>query len=130
VKARNAYFNLEKLGAVVSEYAENFYGTDYAAAPEPAGTPIGLASDRLFAEWHLDSERVVKLSRGETAPSASEPSVKIGIPDDWPGLVTADPAKASAEQIRIREEFQGAFGQGLVARGFNRDGELPQYLLS
>jgi len=130
VKARNAYFNLEKLGAVAHEYAENFYGTDYATAPEPAGKRFGLASDRLFAEWHLDSDRVVKLSRGEAAPSASEHMVKIGIPDDWLGLVKADPAKAFAEQIRIREEFQAAFGRGLVARGFNRDGELPQYLLS
>src|SRR5260221_448179 len=53
VKARNAYFNLEKLGAFVCEYQENFYGTDYTTA----GTDkqIGLASDRLFAEWHLES---------------------------------------------------------------------------
>src|SRR3982751_2160908 len=32
-KARNAYFNLEKLGAVVREYQENFYGPDYSSAP-------------------------------------------------------------------------------------------------
>src|SRR6476620_7118656 len=42
VKARNAYFNLEKLGAIVREYKPNFYGTDYATT-----TQVGLASDRL-----------------------------------------------------------------------------------
>ena len=57
-KARNAYFNLEKLGAIVSEYQPNFYGIDYATA-STGGVPIGLASDRLFAEWHLESEKVV-----------------------------------------------------------------------
>src|SRR5215470_15072483 len=44
VKARNAYFNLEKLGAIVREMKENFYGTDYATAPEQADV-TGLASD-------------------------------------------------------------------------------------
>src|SRR5947209_10228118 len=36
-KARNAYFNLEKLGATMSEYKVNFYGTDYGTTPELAG---------------------------------------------------------------------------------------------
>src|SRR5215813_6160075 len=60
VKARNAYFNLEKLGAIVCEYQEDFYGTDYATA----NNKIGLASDRLFAEWHLESLKVETLASG------------------------------------------------------------------
>ena len=63
VKARNAYFNLEKLGAVVRDYAANFYGTDYSTAAE-SGEKIGLASDRLFAEWALESEKVTTLAAG------------------------------------------------------------------
>src|SRR6478609_3651748 len=55
IKARNAYFNLEKLGAIVCKYQENFYGVDYATAEETSGKKIGLASDRLFAEWDLES---------------------------------------------------------------------------
>ncbi len=61
-KARNAYFNLEKLGAIVSEYQPNFYGTDYSTAAQ-TGNKIGLASDRLFAEWHLESAKVKGFSR-------------------------------------------------------------------
>src|SRR5688572_3092995 len=39
-KARNAYFNLEKLGAKITEYQPNFYGIDYATA-STGGVPIG-----------------------------------------------------------------------------------------
>lgn len=125
VKARNAYFNLEKLGALVCEYQENFYGTDYATAPE---FRIGLESDRLFAEWHLESDKVVALASGEyVEPEA--PTANIQIMNDWLGLVAADPEKARAEQLRIREEFQTAFGFGLVCRGFFRDEEGPAFLL-
>jgi predicted GNAT superfamily acetyltransferase len=126
VKARNAYFNLEKLGAIVCEYQENFYGVDYAAAPE---SKIGLASDRLFAEWHLVSEKAVALSKGERYKNSADPAAAIVIMNDWARLVTADPAAALAEQLRIRGEFQEAFTSGFVARGFHRDDERPAYLL-
>lgn len=126
VKARNAYFNLEKLGAVVGEYQENFYGTDYATAPE---FRIGLASDRLFAEWHLESDKVVALADGAVFREPEPPTANIQIMNDWLSLVAADPEKARAEQLRIREEFQAAFGFGLVCRGFYRDAERPAFLL-
>lgn len=126
VKARNAYFNLEKLGALVCEYQENFYGTDYATAPE---FRIGLASDRLFAEWHLESDKVVALASGDEYVEPETPTANIQIMNDWLGLVAADPEKARAEQLRIREEFQTAFGFGLVCRGFFRDKERPAFLL-
>jgi len=129
VKARNAYFNLEKLGAVVAEYEVNFYGTDYGTAPETAGEKFGLASDRLFAEWHLESDKVEALAAGNTFTTTSEPMATIQIMNDWLGLVAADPERALAEQIRIREEFTTAFGFGMVCRGFFRDDARPAFLL-
>jgi predicted GNAT superfamily acetyltransferase len=126
VKARNAFFNLEKLGAIVTEYEENFYGVDYSTAP---GEKIGLASDRLFAEWQLESEKVVALANGESVIDASEPAQTIVVASDWSDLVKADPAAALAEQIRVRGEFQSAFADKLVGRGFVRDPESPRYLL-
>ncbi len=125
VKARNAYFNLEKLGAIICEYQPNFYGTDYATA----GNAIGLASDRLFAEWHLDSPKVTALAKGENYLEEGQPEVEISIMDDWPGLVAADSAAALAEQSRIRAEFEAAFNRGLVGRGFRRDTGRPTFLL-
>jgi predicted GNAT superfamily acetyltransferase len=126
VKARNAFFNLEKLGAVVTEYHENFYGVDYSTA---ANEQIGLASDRLFAEWHLESEKVLKLAAGETFSEDSDPAALIVVPSDWSALVKSDAKAALTEQLRIREEFNTAFGAGMVGRGFVRDDERPYYVL-
>src|SRR5262249_30247163 len=53
MRARNAYFNLNRLGAVVREYAVNFYGTDYGEDPANKETTGGLDSDRLFVSWEL-----------------------------------------------------------------------------
>lgn len=125
VKARNAYFNLEKLGAIVSEYAVNFYGVDYTTAP---GEKIGLASDRLFAEWHLDSEKVQALAAGEKFTEDRPPSATIEIMPDWSGLVDRSAAEALEAQLEIREEFQAAFARKLVGRSFRRDTERPAYL--
>ncbi|MEQ1923728.1 MAG: GNAT family N-acetyltransferase [Pyrinomonadaceae bacterium] len=129
IKARNAYFNLEKLGAVVCEFQQNFYGMDYATAPETAGQQFGLASDRLFAEWHLESEKVVALAAGQTWAELSEPVTEIVTINDWSELVERDPAAALAEQMRIRGEFEAAFADGLIARSFRRDDIHPSYLL-
>lgn len=128
VKARNAYFNLEKLGAVVGEYQPNFYGTDYSTAAQ-AGKKIGLASDRLFAEWHLESPKVQALAAGEKYFEEREPSAVVEIINDWLGLVESDPDAALAVQMRIRGEFLTAFANGLIGRAFRRDDERPAYLL-
>ncbi len=125
VKARNAYFNLEKLGAIVSEYQPNFYGTDYATA----NNKIGLASDRLFAEWHLESDKVEALAAGESYVEGRTPVLEIEIMNDWLGLVGSSPEKALTEQTRIRGEFDAAFRNGLIVRAFRRDDCRPAFLL-
>ncbi|MBX7055197.1 MAG: GNAT family N-acetyltransferase [Pyrinomonadaceae bacterium] len=128
VKARNGYFNLEKLGAIVCEYQRNFYGTDYAVSPE-SGKQIGLQSDRLFAEWHLESDKVAALAAGEKYLIAGEPAAEIQIVNDWSTLVEADPAAALELQLRVRRDFEAAFAEGMVGRSFRRDADLPAYLL-
>ena len=130
VKARNAYFNLEKLGATVAEYQVNFYGIDYATASTPEKN-IGLASDRLFAEWDIESLKVRALAEGNTLREEKEPSATIFIMKDWAELVEKDPKEALNQQIRIRAEFQKAFAQGLVGLEFMRswDNVSPAYLL-
>ncbi len=129
VKARNAYFNLEKLGATVNEFQVNFYGTDYGTAPETEGEKFGLASDRLFAEWDLESEKVQALATGEKFTETREPSAIVEIMPDWLALVASDPKAALAEQLRIRGEFQAAFAAGIIVRSFRRDDVRPAYML-
>lgn len=118
-KSRNAFFNLEKLGAVVTEYRRNFYGTDYPHLNTGVDS-LGIDSDRLFAEWHLESEKVAALASGDSFDENAEPSHMISVRYDWNALVERDPSKASAELTRLRAEFETSFGRGLVARGFSR----------
>lgn len=128
VQARNAFFNLEKLGAIVRQYKPNFYGTDYSTS-NTQGEKIGLDSDRLFAEWNLESEKVEKLSKGEKFIETGDVKQTIEIPNDWNALLKSDAKFAKGEQTRIKNEFQKAFAEGLICRSFERDPQSPKYLL-
>ncbi len=128
VQARNAHFNLEKLGAIVRHYEANFYGTDYSTSHQTGGK-LGLDSDRLFAEWDLESEKVVRLAFGEPFVEARTPAGRISIPSNWDELVRTDLRRAIDEQNRIKGEFQEAFGRGLIARSFERRESDPAYVL-
>src|SRR5437868_1617513 len=83
MRARNAHFNLNRLGAIVRAYAVNFYGTDYATIASEANQSLGLDSDRLFAEWHLRSPRVEACARGQAPPTLGTPAAAVVIPSDW-----------------------------------------------
>jgi predicted GNAT superfamily acetyltransferase len=126
--ARNAHFNLNRLGATVDTYAHNFYGIDYDVSRSLEEQP-GLPSDRLFATWDLNSDRVRKLSTGTAAPMAATPVATVAIPSQWPALVKQDPQRARAEQARVREEFQKSFAKKLICAGFERDEDYSRYLL-
>ncbi len=127
VQARNAFFNLERLGAIVTTYAPNFYGYDYIFI-EGRQTKYGIESDRLFAEWHLESPKVMALSRGEKFVETKPVVQTVSIPPNWDRLLKENPEQAIAEQRRIRKEFEKAFAQGLVCRGFERSELEPKYL--
>ncbi|HEY6045217.1 MAG TPA: GNAT family N-acetyltransferase, partial [Pyrinomonadaceae bacterium] len=118
IRARNAHFNLNRLGVVVRAYAVNFYGTDYATVPaDGASGALGMDSDRLFASWELRSPRVEALADRREV-DAGPPDASIEIPNDFSALLKSDPAAAKQEARRIREEFLRAFGAGLVCRAF------------
>jgi len=130
MRARNAHFNLNRLGVIVEAYAENFYGTDYtidrAAKSE---TRRGIDSDRLFASWHLGSDRVTELAQGRQPRSLGSPAQIIAIPSDWMAMLREDAGVAGSELLRVREEFKRAFAAGLVCAGFEREVVEPRYLL-
>jgi len=138
MQARNAHFNLNRLGVTVSSYAENFYGTDYPTSPavndaqvatgsRPA--PLGIDSDRLFANWQLQARRVIDLARGSEAGVIANPDAAIEIPAEWSKLIKLNPAEAKLQQLRVRQEFQAAFSARLVCAGFERSPDRPRYLL-
>lgn len=128
LRARNAHFNLNRLGVVVRDYALNFYGTDYVTNPlERAAGATGMDSDRVFANWELNSARVEALASGRNLP-LEKPDLVIEIPGDYSALLKADPGSAKREQLRVREEFLAAFRTGLVCKALERDPIRPRYL--
>ena len=127
MRARNAHFNLNRLGVVVREYAANFYGTDYSTDPAEQGSVSGLDSDRLFASWDLNDSRVEAFSRrDEFALGDAERAVEI--PADFAALLKSDPESAKREVQRVRDEFVQILSEGFVCRAFDRHSERPRYL--
>jgi predicted GNAT superfamily acetyltransferase len=128
MRARNAHFNLNRLGVVIRDYAVNFYGTDYVTNPaEKAAGVSGMDSDRVFASWELRSPRVEALAAGAEY-SLPNPERTIEIPADYSALLKSDPAAGKMEMLRVREEFLKALADGLVCRAFERDVQRPRYL--
>lgn len=127
MQARNAHFNLNRLGVIVRSYAVNFYGTDYTQPSREL--QIGLDSDRLFAEWQLDSPRVITLSEGKEHRIEATPAREIIIVPNWRELQKQNPEQANEELLRVRTEFENAFSDRLICASFERDNEKPRYLL-
>jgi len=118
LEIKNAYFNLERLGAVARRYNVNQYGI--------TNSPLQgfLPTDRLVAEWWMTSRRVqAVLSTGHHSPIDEEQRIEV------PGEIyswKADPAmrsKAVQIQARNRELFQSAFSRGLSCLGYERDAD-------
>jgi predicted GNAT superfamily acetyltransferase len=116
LEIKNAYLNIEKLGAIARRYNINQYGI--TSSPLQGGLP----SDRLIAEWWLKSRRVeILLATGKNPQINSEQSIAVPAEIyDW--KATAETReKAQHVQQRNREEFLKAFAQGLTVVGYDRD---------
>ncbi len=118
LEIRNAYLNIERLGALVRRYNVNQYGCMTSVLQG------GLPSDRLVAEWWLKSRRVETLLRTKRLPPFSverEIHVPAGIAE-WKSSAALR-SKAAAVQLRNQEQFQRGFGEGLAVLAFRRDEE-------
>ena len=121
LELKNAFFNIERLGAIVRRYAVNQYGI--------TGSPLhgGLPTDRCYAEWWIDSPRVRAIIGGERP--AIEPLERIVFPADIARIRTEDNAAARRIQQANAAGFQSAFARGLAVTGFARDASEGAYLL-
>jgi predicted GNAT superfamily acetyltransferase len=108
---RNAYFNLVKLGAVVVEYHEDFYGAIND------GLNKGERTDRLVVSWPVRGHD--EPPRGDYARTGEW---SIATPDDIESLRRSDPASAREWRTRQREELRKAFDGGWRIAGLSRDG--------
>jgi predicted GNAT superfamily acetyltransferase len=136
--ARNAYFNLAKLGAVPTEYLANFYGPmhDRINGDED--------SDRLMVRWDLAAPTVVSASAGKPVRCVRPPTatvalrrsgtggpvpgsfrgqtVVVAVPEDIEGLRRRAPGAAKDWRVAVRETLSTLLADRLRFAGFDRDG--------
>jgi predicted GNAT superfamily acetyltransferase len=103
--ARNAHFNLRKLGAVAEAVLPAFYG------PMEDGVNRGEVTDRLETHWYV----------GDRPRPVGDVVRTVAIPRDYAALRSSDRALADAERSRVRAELIDGFAAGLVLADFLAD---------
>jgi predicted GNAT superfamily acetyltransferase len=114
LELKNAFLNIEKLGAIVRRYSPNQYGM--------TSSPLhgGLPTDRCIAEWWIEAP-----PRSAAAAEAE----RISYPANIAAIRADDPARARAIQQANAERFQDAFSRGLAVTHFERSENEGTYLL-
>jgi predicted GNAT superfamily acetyltransferase len=118
LEIKNAFLNIHRLGATVSSYREDFYGLSSSRLQG------GLPTDRLLAEWQLDSPRVGGILDGHPAVNQIIEE-RILVPASiyaWKAS-TENRERALAVQLQNRQKFQQAFLRGLVVLDFSLDAD-------
>jgi predicted GNAT superfamily acetyltransferase len=133
LQARNANFNLMKLGVDIEEYVEDMYGvTD-------SDLHRGLGTDRFIAAWQFDAaaERAAD-AEGARAPllnpdapevprdvhrilAARPPVVRVQIPLDIGAVQRRSLDEAHQWRLCTRAAFVPALDAGYAITGFARD---------
>jgi len=139
---RNAYFNLNKLGAEAGKYLVNLYGE------MRDGLNAGEESDRLLITWRLDSALAEDAAAGRPHDPAAEdlqrwridtlltvgpggepvPASSVArvvmcqVPDDIVALRRSDPQLARVWRMAVRKSLSSAFEGGYRVTGVTRTG--------
>jgi chorismate synthase len=147
LESRNAWLNFARLGITSSEYVRDCYG--------PATSPMheGVGTDRLIADWRLDSDRVrmrMADQPGGASPSADDlraaplvnegfddpdlhvaaPAVRVRIPADIQELKARTPDVAIRWRLTVRAALEHYFQRGYVAVELVREAaDVSSYVL-
>lgn len=130
--ARNAWFNLGKLGAVADRFGRDFYGE------MSDDINRGDRTDRLVIRWDLDPEpapRPVRRGLPTVLAAHGDPDAPVPSPEDAPASAGAvvevprehaelrrrDATLASRWREAAAEAFETCFGAGLIVQAFDRD---------
>jgi len=122
LEIKNAFFNIERLGAVIRRFALNFYGS---TSSHLHGS---LPTDRCVAEWYVDSPRARAIIVGEAFERAAT-EARITVPANIGELRHQDPKQAREIQQAVSESFVELTGKGLAVIGFERSETDGTYLL-
>jgi predicted GNAT superfamily acetyltransferase len=122
LELKNAFFNIERLGAVVRRFVLNQYGTTSSHLHG------GLPTDRCVAEWWIASPRVLAIGSGK-AFERGQVDARITVPNEIATLKATEPGRAREIQSRVSEQFLEYFHRGLAVIGFERAAGSGDYLL-
>ena len=122
LESKNAHFNLVRLGAVARRYIPNCYGV--TASPLHGSLP----TDRLVAEWCLNSERVKSILADDPLPAKGSIE-RISLPANVDQLRLEDRDAAVRVQAEVREQFVKCFAEGYVATAMESSDTAVEYIL-
>jgi predicted GNAT superfamily acetyltransferase len=122
LELKNAYFNFVRLGAVARRLIPNCYGI----TPSPLHS--GIPTDRLVAEWWLDSARVIAILEGQPMTERRS-SERIPLPSNIGEIKSQDPEAAIRIQTGLRGQLQRAFANGQVATAIEARSPRTDYIL-
>lgn len=116
LEIKNAFLNIGKLGVIVRSYTPDFYGVSSSRLQ------AGLPTDRLHAEWWMQSGRVKAILEGS---SYAPPEIQetITVPHAVSEWKASSVSRAHAVQLENRQRFLDAFARGLAVVGFRVDAE-------
>ena len=101
LELKNAWFNVEGLGAIIRTYVRNQYGMSSSVLHG------SLPTDRCVAEWWVMKEKI--------RPEVID---RIRVP----------PVRSKAVQEEMADRFEHNFAQGLAVFGVDRAGDSIDYL--
>ncbi len=123
LEIKNAFFNIERLGAIVRRYVHNQYGRTSSHLHGD------LPTDRLVAEWWVNAPGVVARC-DERIFLSPEPEACISVPVDIERLRQTNSREAADIQASIAEQFEKYFAAGLAVVGFEKNEAAGTYLLA
>ncbi|MGD0363870.1 MAG: GNAT family N-acetyltransferase [Bryobacteraceae bacterium] len=121
LELKNAFFNMERLGAIVRRYVENQYGT--TTSPLHGGLP----TDRCVAEWWLAGPHAEAILTGR--PPVRTVVERIAVPADIDAIRREEPRRAREIQKSLGARLMRGFDRGLAVIGFERSDSVGAYLL-
>jgi predicted GNAT superfamily acetyltransferase len=118
LEIKNAYLNVERLGAIARRYHVNQYGI--TSSPLQGGLP----SDRLVAEWWLKSTRVEHLLQS-AKKTGFETLKTISVPAEIYQWKASPSTRERAREVQDcnRKDFLQAFSDGMAVLGYERDSQ-------
>jgi predicted GNAT superfamily acetyltransferase len=123
LELKNAHFNMNRLGAICRRYVPNLYGVTTSPLHR------GIETDRLVAEWWLDSRRVIAAIQ-DLAPTATSAPAEIALPAELEQWKRDDSQRVQAVQTRVREEFMKWFAREYAVIGLRGGQKGAAYLLA